>query len=444
MRNRPRGSIDAYTVAVGRWLVTRDGFDFPAHYLSDYDYASHAQGPDAAHAALARCDVAVGTLIEAAGGLDELSAMWSSSAPTTARPPWNEVARLQNVFPENSRDRFEPRGHGVHRPRSSGARSCSSTANEAVDVVLWREGDEAVARRDGAELRFTSTGSTGDPAILDHPEGRERAWAALANPNAGELIVSAATGWEFADLGGRHHAGRFGTGRSSSETRRSRCSRSESTRCPDRSWEVMSGGARSTSDLGPPAPDTLARFVQRESPAGTRRPYLRRRGIDDARVLEAIGRVPRELFVPEELRRRAYDDRALPIGHGQTISQPFMVAAICAALDLDGDERVLDVGTGSGYQAAVLAELAAEVVTIERVGALAERAHSGACSCRLRAGRGAGRRRHARCSRAGSLRRDRRRGRRPLGAGGAVRPARSGGAWSWCRSEAGAISSSRS
>jgi protein-L-isoaspartate(D-aspartate) O-methyltransferase len=102
--------------------------------------------------------------------------------------------------------------------------------------------------------------------------------------------------------------------------------------------------------------------------------YLRQRGISDTRVLEAIGRVPREQFVPEDLRRRAYDDRALPIGHGQTISQPFMVAAICSALDLDGDERVLDVGTGSGYQAAVLAELAAEVVTIERVAPLAERA----------------------------------------------------------------------
>jgi protein-L-isoaspartate(D-aspartate) O-methyltransferase len=102
--------------------------------------------------------------------------------------------------------------------------------------------------------------------------------------------------------------------------------------------------------------------------------YLRRRGISDARVLAAIDRVPRERFVPSELRARAYDDRALPIGHGQTISQPFMVAAICAALELYGDERVLDVGTGSGYQAAVLAELAAEVVTIERVPALAERA----------------------------------------------------------------------
>ena len=67
VRNRPRGTIDAYAAAVGRWLVTRDGFDFLVFYLSDYDYASHAQGPDAAHAALARCDDAVGALIEAAG-----------------------------------------------------------------------------------------------------------------------------------------------------------------------------------------------------------------------------------------------------------------------------------------------------------------------------------------------------------------------------------------
>jgi len=101
---------------------------------------------------------------------------------------------------------------------------------------------------------------------------------------------------------------------------------------------------------------------------------LRRRGIASERVLAAIAAVPRELFVPEQLRDRAYDDRALPIGHGQTISQPFMVATICAALDLDSNARVLDIGTGSGYQAAVLAELAAEVVTIERVPELADSA----------------------------------------------------------------------
>jgi len=101
---------------------------------------------------------------------------------------------------------------------------------------------------------------------------------------------------------------------------------------------------------------------------------LRRRGISDERVLDAMGRVPRELFLPEDLRHLAYEDGALPIGFGQTMSQPFIVGTICTLLGLEGDERVLDVGAGSGYQAAVLAELAAEVVTIERVPELAERA----------------------------------------------------------------------
>jgi protein-L-isoaspartate(D-aspartate) O-methyltransferase len=101
---------------------------------------------------------------------------------------------------------------------------------------------------------------------------------------------------------------------------------------------------------------------------------LRSHGIRDERVLAAMGRVPRELFFPEDLRRFAYEDGAFPIGFGQTISQPFIVAMICQLLELSGDERVLDVGTGSGYQAAVLAELTAEVVTIERVPDLAVRA----------------------------------------------------------------------
>jgi protein-L-isoaspartate(D-aspartate) O-methyltransferase len=101
---------------------------------------------------------------------------------------------------------------------------------------------------------------------------------------------------------------------------------------------------------------------------------LRGRGVEDERVLAAMERVPRELFLPEGQRARAYDDAALPIGGGQTMSQPYMVAKMCELLSLDGDERVLDVGTGSGYHAAVLAELAAEVVTVERVPELAERA----------------------------------------------------------------------
>jgi protein-L-isoaspartate(D-aspartate) O-methyltransferase len=103
---------------------------------------------------------------------------------------------------------------------------------------------------------------------------------------------------------------------------------------------------------------------------------LRARDISDERVLEAMERVPRELFVPENDRDHAYADAALPIGHGQTISQPYMVARIAEALALRPGERVLDVGTGSGYQAAVLAELGAEVVTIERIPELAERARA--------------------------------------------------------------------
>jgi protein-L-isoaspartate(D-aspartate) O-methyltransferase len=98
------------------------------------------------------------------------------------------------------------------------------------------------------------------------------------------------------------------------------------------------------------------------------------RGITDARVLAAMRRVPRESFVPNASQSYAYDDRALPIGSGQTISQPYMVAVMSEALRLTGSERVLDVGTGSGYQAAVLGELAREVITIERVPELAEAA----------------------------------------------------------------------
>jgi protein-L-isoaspartate(D-aspartate) O-methyltransferase len=103
---------------------------------------------------------------------------------------------------------------------------------------------------------------------------------------------------------------------------------------------------------------------------------LRARDIQDERVLEVMAAVPRELFVPEEERRGAYRDAALPIGHGQTISQPYMVARIAEALALRPGELVLDVGTGSGYQAAVLAQLGADVVTIERIPELAEQARA--------------------------------------------------------------------
>ncbi len=98
------------------------------------------------------------------------------------------------------------------------------------------------------------------------------------------------------------------------------------------------------------------------------------RGISDARVLAALRKVPRELFVPPELRNLVYEDRPLPIGHGQTISQPYIVALMTELVTTPEDRRALDVGTGSGYQAAVLAELVPEVYTIEFVPELAAEA----------------------------------------------------------------------
>lgn len=103
---------------------------------------------------------------------------------------------------------------------------------------------------------------------------------------------------------------------------------------------------------------------------------LREWGITDPRVLEAMGRVPRELFVPPEYRESAYYDGALPIGEGQTISQPYVVAHMTMMLELQGEEKVLEIGTGSGYQAAVLAELVDEVWTIEIIPELAESAEA--------------------------------------------------------------------
>ena len=98
------------------------------------------------------------------------------------------------------------------------------------------------------------------------------------------------------------------------------------------------------------------------------------RGVKDPRVIEAMLRVPRHLFVPKEFQNEAYNDYPLPIGRGQTISQPYMVAAMTEALEVNETHKVLEIGTGSGYQAAVLAEIAREVYTVERFEDLAERA----------------------------------------------------------------------
>jgi len=103
---------------------------------------------------------------------------------------------------------------------------------------------------------------------------------------------------------------------------------------------------------------------------------LERRNLKDRRVLEAMRKVPRHRFVPEQSRGEAYEDHPLPIGEGQTISQPYMVAIMTELLELRGGEKVLEIGTGSGYQLAILAELAREVFSVERWGPLADRSRA--------------------------------------------------------------------
>jgi protein-L-isoaspartate(D-aspartate) O-methyltransferase len=129
----------------------------------------------------------------------------------------------------------------------------------------------------------------------------------------------------------------------------------------------MNGSTDSTHQDSGAAAAARVRMV-REQIAG--------RGISDPRVLAAMSRVPRHELVPEDVRDHAYEDRPLPIGHDQTISQPFVVAYMTEQLQLRGGERVLEVGTGSGYQAAVLAEIAGEVYTIEIVEPLGKRAQA--------------------------------------------------------------------
>ncbi len=130
---------------------------------------------------------------------------------------------------------------------------------------------------------------------------------------------------------------------------------------------------------------------------GARRTMIERqiagRGITDERVLEAFQRVPRHTFVPENLRDRAYEDCPLPIGPGQTISQPYIIALMLAALEIDGPHKVLEIGTGSGFQTALLSELAAEVYSIEIDPALSARSEVlleslGYKNVQLRAGNG--------------------------------------------------------
>jgi hypothetical protein len=215
IRNRAAGTVDDYASAVARWLVTRDGFDLLVHYLQDVDFASHMYGPDAAGEALERSDRAVSTLVDAAGGLDELLERYAFVlCADHGQTSVGEVAKLREPFA-----RFgdvlvtgSNRAGMVYRLPGCGAdaRELATRLDgfAGADVLLFREGDEAVARRDGEELRFKPGSTSGDTSLLDDcPDGLERGWAALHNPNAGDVLVSAAVGWEFADLAGRHHGG---------------------------------------------------------------------------------------------------------------------------------------------------------------------------------------------------------------------------------------------
>jgi protein-L-isoaspartate(D-aspartate) O-methyltransferase len=122
----------------------------------------------------------------------------------------------------------------------------------------------------------------------------------------------------------------------------------------------------------------MAGSIGADEPARERmvRDQIADRGVRDQAVLAAMRAVPRHELVPEEMVKAAYADRPLPIGHGQTISQPYIVALMTELLELESGDRVLEVGTGSGYQAAVLGEIAEEVVTVEIIAVLAERAES--------------------------------------------------------------------
>jgi predicted AlkP superfamily pyrophosphatase or phosphodiesterase len=206
---RSQGSIDGYAAAVGRWLVTRDGFDFLVYYLPDYDFASHALGPDGAVEALERSDAAVGALLDAAGGPEEFLERYAVVLCSDhGQTRVGRHVRLQQSF---ARDRdvlvtASNRAGMVYRLPGCRAESRELAerldGEEAVETVLFLEDGEAIARRDGVEVGVDPAGP-----LFDYPHGGVRAWSALENPNAGDLIVSAAPGFEFADLAGRHHAG---------------------------------------------------------------------------------------------------------------------------------------------------------------------------------------------------------------------------------------------
>jgi type I phosphodiesterase/nucleotide pyrophosphatase len=195
VRNRALGSIDAYAAWVGRWLVTRDGFDVLVYYLPDYDFASHAAGPDTAHEALQRSDSAIAALMDAAGGPDAFLERYAVVVCSD-----HGQSRVEQTARLDAGTDLVTASNRAAMVYTDDARAVAESfdAQPAAGIVLFREDGRVVARRDGDE----------DDALLDAvPDGHARAAAALANPNSGEVLVSATPGWEFVDLAGRHHLG---------------------------------------------------------------------------------------------------------------------------------------------------------------------------------------------------------------------------------------------
>ncbi|HEY2326577.1 MAG TPA: alkaline phosphatase family protein [Gaiellaceae bacterium] len=195
IRNRSLGSIDAYAAAVGRWLVTRDGFDLLVFYLPDYDYASHVTGPDVAHDALARSDAAIAALMEAAGGPDEFLDRYAIAVFSD-----HGQSKIEHVAELDAGEALVTASNRAAMVYTDDPRTVATrlATQPAAGLVLFRENDQLVVRR----------GNDEDVTLLDDlPDGRIRAEAALRNPNSGEVLVSAAPGWEFTDLAGRHHLG---------------------------------------------------------------------------------------------------------------------------------------------------------------------------------------------------------------------------------------------
>src|SRR5207237_8475820 len=183
VRNRAAGTIDAYAASVGRWLVTRDGFDCLVYYLSDVDFASHAFGPENVEAALGRADAAVQTLLDAAGGPDEFLDRYDVVLCSDhGQTPVEHAVRLQEAFAGEDVIVAASNRAGMVYGGDPRALAERLDGNPAVEATLFLEDGEPVARRDGVDVPL---------AELEYPDAETRIGAALANPNAGELLVSA-------------------------------------------------------------------------------------------------------------------------------------------------------------------------------------------------------------------------------------------------------------